>query len=206
VIRPIFAAVAAGLFLIPATAQSQPIEQTVEDHRDDLGEIDRSTHGFVHRQSGYVFPAALGDMPARKTYTYGPGDTSLYYALYGGGNGDAWLSLYVYPARSSIEAHSTVIEEALLERMPGTEIDPPYGTPAIPAQAAGKWYDATVDGAAVLAGYRLVRSGDWFIKVRVTVPKSGGQEALDRAGRGLAAVPWSILSELEPARTNAIGH
>ncbi|HUG46142.1 MAG TPA: hypothetical protein VMK31_06485 [Sphingomicrobium sp.] len=202
-IRSLLAALAAAFFLIPATGQSQPIEQTVEDHRDDRGEIDRSNHGFIHRPSGYAFPAFLGEMPARKTYTYGPGNASLYYTLYGGANGDAWLSLYVYPALTSVEAHSVEIEEALLGRMPGTAIEPPHGAPATPGGAAGKWYDSTADGIAVLSGYRLVRSGDWFIKVRVTVPKSGGQSALDRALRGFAAVPWSVPPE--PARMRAFG-
>jgi len=172
-------------------AQAETIEQKVEQHRNDLGEIDRRGDEFVHRSSGYVFPGKLGEMPARKTYTYGTDNVSLYYTLYGGGNGDAWLSLYVYRSNISLEEDAVGVEQALVDRMPGAVVAPP-GLPPPPAGAVEKWFDASVEGEPLLTGFRLVRDGNWHIKVRLSVPKSGGQAALDRAWGGLGLVNWSI--------------
>lgn len=187
----------ASILLSPAAARAQLIEETVEEHRDDVGEIDRRGGDFVHRASGYVFPGDLGGMPARKTYTYSPGDASVYYTLLGGGNGDPWLSLYVYPATRPIADEIRDIEAAIAQRMPGQVTRPP-NLPPLPAGVAEKWYDATADGEALLTGYRISTSGNWYIKVRLSIPRSGGATAIDRAWKALGAVPWTVNAPAAP--------
>ena len=88
-------------------------------------------------------------MPARKTYSYGPGDASAYYTALGGANGDAWLSLYIYPAKLPPKEEAASIEAALLQHMPGRLLAAPAGMPALPAAVAEKWYDATIEGTAL---------------------------------------------------------
>lgn len=192
----------AGAFLITAApAHADPVVQTVEEHRNDIGEIERRGDQFVHRPSRYVFPAKLSEMPARKSYSYGPGDASLYYTLLGGAHGDPWLSLYVYPAKLPLENEAASIETSLVQHMPGRVIAAPAGVPALPPGVVEKWYDASVEGTALTTGYRLVRDGDWYIKVRLSIPQSGGQAARDRAWRALSEVRWSIPARVAPART-----
>ena len=144
--RWLIAALVASQPLCLSQLRAEPVTQSVEAHDNAIGDIDRRADGFVHRSAGYHYPAMLGEMPARKTTTYGPRDAEVYYTLRGGANGDPWLDLFVYPVQPAV------------------------------------------------TGYRLVRDGDWFIKVRMSIPKSGGQAALDRAWKGLAAVPWSVAA------------
>jgi hypothetical protein len=198
------AALAAALLTISPAAHAEPIEQTVEEHSNDRGEIDRRDHAFVHRSSGYVFPLSLDGIPARKTYTYRPGDASIYYTHLGGGNGDPWLSLYVYPATRALALESRDVEQALRERMPGREIQPAGIPPAPPAVTEG-WFEARVDGTPVLTGFRLAQVGDWFIKVRLTVPRATGESSLEKAWRALAAIPWSLPAGAPVANTTVIG-
>lgn len=101
-----------------------------------------------------------------------------------------------------------MVEESLSERMPGTAVAVD-NLPALPRGAVEKWFDASTDGQAVLTGYRLIRDGEWYIKVRLSVPKAGGQIAIDRGMGGLAAVPWTIrrVSALSKStsRTKPVG-
>jgi hypothetical protein len=135
-----------------APAVAEPIEQTVEQLRNNVGEVDRLGPDFVHRPSGYLFPGKLGNLPARKTVTYGPGDASLYYTLFGGGNGDAWLTLYVFPVTRSFEDEVADVEQALLQRVSGISVEPPAGVPPLPTGAREKWFDGSIEGAPVVTG------------------------------------------------------
>lgn len=193
--------VAALLWTGASAAAADPIIQTVEKHRNEAGEIDRRGNDFIHRPSGYVFPSALGDMPARKTVTYDHENSSVYYTLHGGGNGDAWLSLFVYRAHVPWNEEIATVKEALLRQTPNARVLRPSGLPPPPPGAADEWFESTFEGVPMINGYRLVRDGGWYIKVRLTIPKSGGQKALDRAWRALGAVRWAIppLTALAPA-------
>lgn len=190
--RWLIAAFVAGQLAILSPVGAEPLIQTVEQHRNDIGEIDRRDNVFVHRAAGYQFPGALGDMPARKTITFGPRDAEVYYTLLGGANHDPWLSLYVYPVTLGIAEEEGEVSTSLKKNFQGVEISPPAGISSAPKGAREQWYDASLQGVPAITGYRLVRDGDWYIKVRLTIPKQGGQSALDRAWKGLAAVPWSI--------------
>lgn len=190
-IRLIAAALAAAL-LTASPAVAEPIVQSVESHDNSKGELERRTDGFVHRSTGYVFPVQLAEMPARTTVTYGPGDASVYYTVDGGGTGDAWLTLYVFDRDLTLAEEAAGTEEALLNAMPGTPVARPAAAPPLPPGAVERWFEAMVEGRSMLTGYRIIRDSGHFIKVRLSIPKAGGQQALDRGWRALGAVKWVI--------------
>jgi hypothetical protein len=199
-VRPlrILAFAAASLAAISSAAQSEPLVQTVEEHRNDQGEIEKRASDFVHRSSGFVYPVKLGEMPARRTVTYGTADAAVYYTLYGGANGDPWIDLYVYPVVLEPVAEIAEVEKALVGNFKASAVAAPNGLPAGPSGAFDGWYSGSVEGQNYLTGYRIVRSGDWYIKARISVPAAGGQPAIDRAMRGIGAIPWTSQS-MRPA-------
>ena len=192
--RWLIAALVASQPLCLSQLRAEPVTQSVEAHDNAIGDIDRRADGFVHRSAGYHYPAMLGEMPARKTTTYGPRDAEVYYTLRGGANGDPWLDLFVYPAQLNLAEEAAELSALLKKNYQGTERVSPLGLPSLPPGAREQWFDVILKGVPAITGYRLVRDGDWFIKVRMSIPKSGGQVALDRAWKGLAAVPWSVAA------------
>lgn len=186
-------AVAAGLALAlaPCAALAQPVVQPVETHRDDRGEISRQDGGFVHRPSNYRFPAALGALTARRTITYEPGEGSLLYAETASIVGGPWISLFVYPAATPLAQEVGDLEASLLQVMPGQPTTV-LGLPPLPAGGVERWFDSTLNGQPMLTGYRLVRAGDWYLKLRVNIPRAAGRPGIERALAAMAAVPWTV--------------
>ena len=154
-----------------------------------------------------MFPAALGEMQARQTTTYGAGDASVYYTLAGAANVDPWLTLYVYPVTTEWSAEIAGVEGSIVQRM-GKPIPMPQGLPRATSGTAEKWFDGTVDGVPVTTGYRLVRQGNWYLKVRLSIPVSGGEAGLRRAWGALGAVPWSmpVSGERRPVASSDQGN
>ena len=195
------------VFLAPLAAYAQPIEQTVEEHRDDRGEIDRFGSAFVHRASGYVYPAKLGELPARKTITFGRADAEVFYTLQGGSGGDAWISLYVYPARTSLADEKRGVEAIIVENYGAKATARPAIIGAPPAGVVEGWFRASIKGADVFTGARIAEVNGWNIKMRVSIPVSGGQAALERASRAVAEImmtppalrPANVPSPSQPA-------
>ena len=178
--------------LVPTAAAAQPITQNAPEHQNDGSELEKRAGVFVHRKSGFLYPAQLGEMPARKTTTYGPGNASIYYTRFGAGNNDAWLSLYVYPAsgRNAVDDVPD-IEGPIMKYEEAVKAAPPVGLSPGPPGSLDGWFRANLQGIQVLTGYRLIRSGNWFIKVRTSIPLKGGAEAEKRATDAMAAIPWS---------------
>jgi hypothetical protein len=140
----------------------------------DAGEAIISADGTVrHRAAHFVFPQQIGDMPLRKVVIYGPADLSVDYSLRGGGNGDAWITFFVYPVGhpSSIEA--------------------PAPPPATAADGHSRWFEGQLNGMAIKTGYMLVQRGGWYLESRYTIPDTAGQIGVDRTVRALADVPWT---------------
>ena len=184
----------AALFTTSTSAaqQSESIIQTVDEHDNVRGEIDKRPTDFVHRSSGYLFPAQLAEMPARKTITYGERDAGVYYTLYGGGNGDAWIDLIVYPVTQEISAEVSEVESLIVENAKATKIEPLAELPSgVPGLQQG-WFEGTVGKIPAFTGYRLARRDNWYLKVRVTIPREGGAESIDRAINSLAAIQWVV--------------
>jgi hypothetical protein len=189
---------------MPAPVGAEPIVQTVENHSNDVGEIEKRAGDYVHRPSGYVYPGKLAEMPARKTIDYGPGDAEVYYTLLGGANGDPWISLYVYPATIDVAAEARNVDDAIAEHLSGQATAAPVGLPPGPTGALDKWYRGTFDGVEFLTGYRVTRQGNWFIKARISIPNTGGDAAITRAMRGMSAIPW-VMAPRSPTVVSVEG-
>lgn len=174
-----------------ASASADLIRQEVGQLQRDSGEVRVIDGGFRHHASGFRFPLSLGKMPARKSVTYGPGDADVSYSLRGGGNNDAWLSLIVYPASSSLADEVANIEGSMSQKWSMDRAATPVGLVAPPGGAVEGWFSSTLKGEKFLNGYRLIRAGAWFIQARVTVPEAGGSEALARATNAIDAVQWN---------------
>jgi hypothetical protein len=187
----------AGLVLavVAAPLVAQPITQKIETHDNAIGEVEKSGDTLQHRASRYVFPMTLGALPIRDTTTYGPGDASAYYTDRGGGNADPWLTLYVYPATVSLEQDQQVVEASIKARWSVKSIAAPTGVVFVPGAADG-WFDGALNEQSFLTGYRIVRSGDWFIKARLSVPRKGGEPAVRKAVAALNAVAWTVPQAL----------
>ena len=198
--------VALGLVLAassPVAAQSPAIVQSVEQHRNDSGEIEKTDGRLVHRSSGFVYPAMLGDMPARKTITYGPGDASVDYSVRGGANGDAWITLFVYPVTADLATEELNAQNPLIERWSARPIAVPRGLPRPNLETKDGWYSGKFAGGEVTTGYRLVQRGSWYLKARFTVPVAAGQAGLDRTLAAISAVPWDWLAVKAPTKVAA---
>lgn len=190
------------IFALPASAVGQPTTVRVEDLKPG-GEVERQANGFVHRASGYLFPGKLGEVPARKTTTYGPGDADVYYTLYGGGNGDGWFNIFVYPAEISLADEVANVTQSLLEKTSGQRVAPPNELGKATAGVEEGWFRGSVDGMEIITGYRVARVGAWFIKLRASIPTEGDDSAIQRIGAAISAIDFAPghLATPIPARS-----
>jgi len=191
------------VLFMPLAASAQPVEQSVDEHRNDVGEIAKIDGRFVHRSSQFVFPAILGDMPARTTTSYGPGDASIAYTLKGGSNGDALITLFVYPATIAIEAEEEGVRKALVQRWSATPVAIPAGLAPATAGMKDGWFKGTVQGSHVTTGYRIAQRGDWYLKARFTIPQTAGQAGIDRTVAAIGAIPWQWVAPKTLAKVAA---
>jgi len=162
----------------------------VEIHGDD---------SVVHRASGFVFANHIGDMPLRKIQVYGTADASVDYSLRGGGNGDAWITVFVYPAQKQLADEATDIENALIETLHGSRTPSIGELPSTAADGRSGWYKGILDHRKMTSGYIVVRRGDWFVEARATVPDEAGPLGIERTRRALAAIPWHWRPPASPA-------
>lgn len=131
---------------IPAAAQTQP---KVVVLGSDSSEVDISSEGEVrHKAANFRYPDHIGDMPLRKVVIYGKGDVSVDYTLRGGGNGDAWITFYVYPVRRSFSEEVADIEQNLIKNSSATRIAPR------PARRRRLQTEVAVGSAAIFRGRR----------------------------------------------------
>jgi hypothetical protein len=180
---------------VPSVAQTQP---QVIVQGGDASEVSISDGGVVrHNAAGFVFPQQLGDMPLRKVIIYGKADVSVDYTLRGGGNGDAWISFFVYPVTRSFKDETTDIEQTIMERMAARRIP----APAVPPVAAGDgksvWFTGKIEVRSFTSGYTLVQRGDWFLETRYSIPAEAGQGGIDRTVKALESVPWDWRPQVD---------
>ena len=182
-----------GAFVLaaPIPALAQPSTRTIEELASGIGEVEPSPIGLLHRASGYIFPRTLGEVPARKSTAYGPGDVDVYYTLYGGGNGDGWVSLFVYPANITITEEVANVGQSIVSGMSGHRVGRPAEIGAPPSGVEEGWFEGAIEGKQIVTGYRVVRIGDWFIKARVSVPIGADEAVLKRVGAALTAIDFA---------------
>lgn len=172
----------------PLFAQQQPVS-TLIDEVVDSADVKREGDTLRHRASGYMFPASLGAMPARKLIVYGPGDMSVQYTLNGGANGDGWIDLYVYPKDVPLDEEAAATDEIIRDHYQGGITAIPQGFPAAEYGVAGAWYKATIGGKPYLTHYQLAHHGDWAVKVRFSMPVDAAPDVRERAAAALATFP-----------------
>lgn len=173
----------------PAAAFGRPEVQIVGG---DASEVVISDKGDVHHKAAdFDFPEQIGDMPLRKIEIYGPGDVSGDYTLRGGGNGDVWITFYVYPAGQPFADEKTGIEESLVDKWSAKPMAAPFPAPSMAADGASGWFEGTFNGLHAANGYILVQRGAWFFEARVTIPDAAGSDGLTRAGHALTSLPWN---------------
>lgn len=188
--RLAFAAVAmllAATGLHPARA-AEPVSTPIADVVDSA-DVRREGDAIRHLASGFLFPAALGDMPARKLIVYAPGDISVQYTLRGGGEGDGWVDLYVYPAQEAAEAEAASLDALIAERYKGVAIPGPKEFAAADRDVASGWFDVEFGDRPYTTHYQIVRHGDWAVKLRLSLPRDAAPDVRERAVTALADHP-----------------
>lgn len=198
-LRSIFGALA--LFLgSPALPHSVEAQPKIVVLGGNAGEAIISADGTVrHKAANFIFPQQIGDMPLRKVVIYGPADLSVDYSLRGGGNGDVWITFFVYPVGHPMTDEIADIERAFIDKVSGTHMEAPAPSPEMAADGHTRWFKGHLEGMAMTTGYTLVQRAGWFLEARFSIPDAAGQQGIERTVRALAGVPWDWNSS--PAKT-----
>ena len=130
-------------------------------------------------------------MPLRKIIVYGPGDVSADYTQRGGGNGDVWITFFVYPMGHPFADEDADIQKSLIEKWSATRIPPLGAAPNAASDGTSGWFHGTFQGMQATNSYILVRRDGWFLEARCTIPDVAGSTGIDRAVNALNAIPWS---------------
>lgn len=180
---------AAALATAPATAAlAQPVVTPIEEVADSA-EVRREGDALRHIPSNYLFPARLGEMPARKLIIYGPGDVSVQYSLRGGANGDGWIDLFVYPKDVPPAEEAAVVDQIIRERLGGERIAIPDGFGPAKSGVESGWYRARINDKPVVTHFLLAHHGDWAVKARFSMPVDAADDVRQRAAAVLADDP-----------------
>lgn len=182
------AAAALAVGAIAPAALAQPVVTPIEEVADSV-EVRREGDALRHIPSTYLFPARLGEMPARKLIVYGPGDVSVQYSLRGGANGDGWIDLFVYPKDVAPSEEAAMVDQIIRERLEGEPIAVPEGFQRAKSGVEGGWYRARINDKAVITHFLLSHHGDWAVKARFSMPVDATEEVRKRAAAVLADDP-----------------
>jgi len=185
-----FLALSIGL---TGSAWSQPTVQVLAGSPDEA--VISVDGGATHRDAQFRYPDQIGDMPLRKIIIYGDGDVSAEYTLRGGGNGDAWISVFVFPGDNGLEIEAKAAEDRLVENMSASKIEPPAPPPSGLRNGRSGWYHGNLKGMPLTTGYMIVQRGRWLIKARFSAPDSAGEAAVERTVKALADVPWEWVPQ-----------
>jgi hypothetical protein len=133
----------------------------------------------------------LGDMPRRKVVAYAPNDVAVQYTLRGGGLGDAWFDLYVYPATLDIGAEAREVESQLIQNLKAQTIEAPAPPPSAASDGTSGWYKGTYGARSMTTAYFLVRRGSWYLKVRASSPDEAGSSGIERLVLAIGQIDWA---------------
>ena len=187
--RALALAFVVGIALFAAApVHAEPVVTPVAEVVDSA-DVQRDGERFRHVGSGYVFPSSIGDMPARKVTVFGPGDVSVNYTVKGGGEGDAWVDIYAYPAGDwTIAETADDIVRAITKSFATTPALMPGGMAKRADGLHSGWFDGRLGERSLKTGYYVVRRGDWLIKIRATMPSPPTPEMLARTAAAIAVV------------------
>jgi hypothetical protein len=113
------------------------------------------------------------------------------YTQRGGGLGDCWLDLIVYPASRSVEDEARDVEVQLERNMGAAVVAAPAPVPVGARDGRSGWFRGALEGRGFTSGYVLVRRGPWFILVRASNPVEAGEAGMARLLPAIAAVDWA---------------
>ncbi|HEY6047438.1 MAG TPA: hypothetical protein VIV07_00130 [Sphingomicrobium sp.] len=177
------------VFSIPhSAAVAQP---TLVVLGGDADQVSISGNEVRHKAANFLFPEQIGDMPLRKVTIYGSADASVDYTLRGGGNGDAWITFYVYPAQHALAEEVATIQSDLIGAWSATRLPSATALPPSAADGRSGWFKGQYEGKSATTGYIVVQRGHGFLMARYTIPDVAGQEGIERTIRALNAAPWN---------------
>ncbi len=186
--RTFLVTLAVALLLPDAAAEARPPVTIVGGTAEEVEFAPDDS--VVHRASQFRFANHIGDMPLRKVAIYGQADVSVDYTLRGGGNGDPWITLFVYPATKDLTAEAADIEAALTDKLKPLRISAPAPLPPTARDGNGGWFRGRIGDMQLISTYVVVRRGDWFIEARASIPDAAGQPGLERTLKALAGIQW----------------
>jgi hypothetical protein len=186
------ARVAVLLFFLLSASAAATAAQTDPPALSEESVFSTNADGaIVNRASSFVFPSRLADLPRRRVRIIAADDVMVQYTQRGGGLGDCWMDVIVYPASRSLEAEAEDVEAQIASHMKAASVPAPAPIPVSAADGRSHWYRGTAEGRTFTTGYVLVRRGAWFVLVRGSNPVEAGDAGLARLLAGIAAVDWS---------------
>ncbi len=138
---------------------------------------------------GFIFANAYGDMPLRRIDVYANDNVSGYYTRFGGGNGDPFLTFYVYPAEQPFAQEVSATQAALVDSFKATPAASPLTSVPAPDSASG-CYSGNSQNVAVETCFWLAQRGGYYLKVRLTIPKESTSDATAVASAAIESIPW----------------
>ncbi len=196
------AAATAGLLAVAMPAGSPARAQAAIAAADVLRAGEAGS--LVHGASRFVFPAALGGIPRRKITFFATDNVAAQYTLRGGGNGDAWFDLFIYPASLPVDEEARSVEASLVQSLKAVSVVAPVPIPAAARDGKSGWFQGRLNERSMTSGYILVQRGKWFIKLRASIPAEARDDAIARFSRAVEAIAWDWCGEVLQSRSSGV--
>ena len=138
----------------------------------------------------FVFANTYGAMPLRRIDVYAKDNVSGYYTRYGGGNGDPFMTLYVYPVEQPFADEVSATQAALVNSFKASPAVSSLTAKPIPDAASG-CYSGNSNSVPVETCFWLAEREGYYLKVRLTIPNQGTSDATGVAAEALESIPWT---------------